>query len=413
MDEDKQDRAGISPGGDATKRPPPTIELTASEVSESPSEPEAPDADADAGAPKPDQSGPSSDASAESVVVPSPKPSRASSVFLSALAGAVAALLAIGAATLAGWPPKPAAVSTAPLADGIAANKADITALSARIAKAESDAAKPAPRPSIDPALAARLDTVEKSLTSLRADIAAVRGQNEKTAAAISEIRSVSPQGVMSGEAKAPATDTSAIEDRIAKIERATAALSAAAAAPPPAPQPPADDTKVRRLDALINLEKAVRRGSPYVTELAAARSVAGDTDALKALDPFAQTGIPDTDALSKELLALLPQLAPKPEAQPAPSGIIERLQQSFAKLVRIQRTDALASGAAGIIARATAAAQRNDPSEAKRELLLLPPPDRVVVRPWIAKVEGRDKALAASEQFMMDTLTAISKSAR
>ncbi len=33
--------------------------------------------------------------------------------------------------------------------------------------------------------------------------------------------------------------------------------------------------------------------------------------------------------------------LAPKPEAQPAPSGIVERLQQSLAKLVRVQRTDA------------------------------------------------------------------------
>ena len=203
----------------------------------------------------------------------------------------------------------------------------------------------------------------------------------------------------------------SAIEERLGKIERATAALSAAAAAP--APQPPAEDSKIRRLDALINLDKAVRRGSPYVAELAAARSVAGENDALRALDPFAQSGIPDADALSKELLGLLAQLTPKPEAQPAPSGIVERLQQSFAKLVRIQRTDAQASGSVGVIARATAAAQRNDVNAAKRELLLLPPSDSGLVRPWIAKVDGRDKALAASEQFTMDTLTAISKSAR
>lgn len=408
MDEDKQDKAGLSPGGDANKRPPPTIELTASEVSESPSAP-----DADAGASKPDHTEPSSDAPAESGVASSPKPSRTLSALLSVFAGAVAALLVIGAATFAGWPPKPESVSTAPLAAGIAANKADITTLGTRVAKVESDVAKPAPRPIADPAIVARIDAVEKSLASLRGDLAAVRGQNEKAAAAISEIKSASPQGVMTGEARASTVDTSAIEERIAKIERATAALSAAAAAPPPTPQPPAEDPKVRRLNALVHLDKAVNRGLPYATELAAARAAAGDADVLRALDGFATAGLPTDDALSKELLALLPQLAPKPEAQPAPSGIVERLQQSFAKLVRIQRTDALASGPTGIIARATAAAQRNDANEAKRELLQLPPSDRVPARPWIAKVEGRDKARAAVEQFTMDTLTAISKSAQ
>ncbi|HAO42092.1 MAG TPA: hypothetical protein DEA80_12695 [Afipia sp.] len=402
MDDDKQDKAGTSPGSDAAKRPPPTIELTASEVSESPSAPETPDADA--GAPKPDHSEQPSHPSAESAAAASSNPSRASSVFLSAVAGAVAALLAIGAATFAGWPPQPAPVSTAPLTDGIAANTADITALGTRIAKVESDAAKPAPRPVADPAIIARIDAVEKSLASLRSDLAAVRGQNEKTAAAISELRSAAPQGVMGGEAKAPAVDTAAIEERIARIERATAALSAAAAAPP------AEDPKVRKLDALIHLDKAVTRGLPYATELAAARAVAGDADALRALDGFATAGLPTDDALSKELLALLPQLAPKPEPQPAPSGIVERLQQSFAKLVRIQRTDALASGPTGIVARATAAAQRGDLNEAKRELLQLPPSDRVPARPWIAKVEGRDKARAAFEQFTMETLASISK---
>lgn len=402
MDDDKQDKAGTASGSDAAKRPPPTIELTASEVSESPSAPETPDADA--GAPKPDHSEQPSHPSAESAAAASPNPSRASSVFLSAVAGAVAALLAIGAATFAGWPPQPAPVSTAPLTDGIAANKADITALGTRIAKVESDAAKPAPRPVADPAIIARIDAVEKSLASLRSDLAAVRGQNEKTAAAISELRSASPQGVMGGEAKTPPIDTAAIEERIARIERATAALSAAAAAPP------AEDPKVRKLDALIHLDKAVTRGLPYATELAAARAVAGDADALRALDGFATAGLPTDDALSKELLALLPQLVPKPEPQPAPSGIVERLQQSFAKLVRIQRSDALASGPTGIIARATAAAQRGDLNEAKRELLQLPPSDRVPVRPWIAKVEGRDKARAAFEQFTMETLASISK---
>lgn len=409
MDEDKQHKAGTLPGSDGGKRKPPTIDLAATDVTEDPRVSDTPGATASASAHSETSAESGDDPASESPAASSASPSRASSVVfsavMSAILGGVAALLVLGGAKFAGLLDAPPPVMAT-------ASKSDVDALGTRVAKIETDAAKPvpAPRPVTDPAIIARLDAVEKSLASLRGDVAAVRGQNEKAIAAIGEIKSASPQGVMTTPQAAPAIDTSAIEERLGKIERATAALSAAAAAPPPAPQPPAEDPKVRRLGALINLDKAMRHGAPYASALAAARSVVGDSDALRSLDPFAQTGIPSLDALSKELLALLPQLAPKPEPQPAPSGIVERLQQSFAKLVRIQRTDASASGAAGMIARATAAAQRGDPNEAKRELLQLPPPDRVLLRPWIAKIEGRDKALAASEQFTMDTLTAISK---
>ena len=391
MDDDKQDKPG---SGDAAKRPPPTIELTASDVSESApaseASPEANDAD------KPASESPER--------APAPEaPSRGSSVLLSALTGAAAAALVLGVAKSSGWLDTPL---PKPPIDVV--SKSDVDALGTRVAKIESDAAKPALKPVTDPALVARLDAVEKSLTSLRGEVAVVRGQSEKVAAALGEIKSAPPQGVIAQQAAS--VDTSALEERLDKIERATAALSTAAAAPP---QPPAEDPKLRRLTALIDLEKSVRRGSPYVTELAAARSVAGDADTLKALDPFAHSGVPDAETLSKELSALLPQLTPKPDVLPAPSGVVERLQQSFAKLVRIQRTDAQASGAAGIVARAASAAQRNDLNAAKRELLLLPPQDLALVRPWIAKVDGREKALAAAEQFTMDTLTAISKPAR
>lgn len=396
MDEDKQDKPG---SGDAAKRPPPTIELTASDVSES--------------TPASDASSDANEADKPAVENPEPPlepkaPSRIAPVIVSALTGAAAAALVLGVAKQTGWleipPPKPPVDLV---------SRSDVDALGTRLAKVESDVAKPvpAPKPVTDPALVTRLDAVEKSLASLRGDVAAARGQGEKIAATLNELKSAPPQAAMS--APAASGDSSALEERLGKIERATAALTAAAAAPPPPPPPPAEDPRLRRLDVLINLDKAVRRGSPYVAELAAARTVAGDSDALKALDPFAHTGIPNTDALSKELLALLPQVTPKPAPQPAPSGIVERLQQSFAKLVRVQRTDALAGGATGVIARATAAAQRNDLNEAKRELLLLPAPDLVLVRPWIAKVDGRDRALVASEQYTMDTLTAISKSAR
>jgi hypothetical protein len=402
MDDDKQDKAGIPSGGDAAKRPPPTIELTASEVSDS-----APASDgAASGASETSES----EASAPDHAEPSPAakaPSRASSIFVSALTGAVAAALVLGVAKFADWPGAPAQ----PVADVVA--RSDVDALGARIAKIETDAAKPAPapRPVADPAIATRLDALEKSLTSLRSDVTAARAQSEKVVAALNEIKSASPQAVMSQSAAA--ADTSALEQRLDKIERATAALSAAAAAPPPAPPAPLEDPNVRRMAAATALDSAVRQGEPYAAALAAARSAGGETDTLKPLDAFAASGVPSAGVLSRELLTLLPKLAPKTEPIAAPSGIVERLQQSAAKLVRIQRTDAAVSGNAAILARVTSAAQRDDVVEAKRELMQLPASDRAPVQTWIAKADAREAALAASRQFASDTMAALSKPAR
>lgn len=394
MDDDKQGKAG---SGDAAKRPPPTIELTASDVTES-----TPASDAPSG-------GDEAAASASEPIEPPPAPgtpSRVSSILLSAVTGAAAAALVLGVAKSAGWldvpPPKPAVD---------AVSKSDVDALGTRLAKVESDAAKPAPKPVTDPALVTRLDAVEKSLASLRGDVAAARGQGEKFAAALSEIKSAAPQAAMA--TPAPQGDTSVLEERLDKIERATAALTAAAAAPPSPPQAPLEDPAVRRMAAATALDAAVRQGEPYVAALAAARSAGGDSGVLKSLDAFAASGVPTAAALSRELLPLLPKLAPKPELQPAASGVVERLQQSAAKLVRIQRTDAAPSGNAAILARATSAAQRDDVAEAKRELLQLPASDRAPVQAWLAKAEAREAALAASRQFTSDTMSALSKPAR
>ena len=394
--------------GEAGKRTPPTIDLEASEVTGSSRAAAA----SDAGGASPDQSASHADSSSESRAessTASPQtPSRVSSFVFSAITGALAALLVMGGAKFSGLLDAPPPVSP-PVTNN--ASKSDVDALGARIAKVESDVAKPAPRPAADPALVARLDAAEAALTSLRNDLTVVRGQNEKTAAALNEIKAA-PQGVTAREPlAAPAVDLSAIEDRIGKIERATAALSTAATPAPP--QPPAEDPNVRRMAAASLLDTAVQQGEPYAAALAAARSVADDADTLKPLDTFAATGVPSANALSRELLALLPKLAPKPEAQSAPPGILERLQQSAAKLVRIERIGAPGNGNAAILARVSAAAQRDDLTEARRELMQLPPSDLAPVQAWIAKVDARDAALAASRKFAADTMTALSKPAR
>ena len=208
-----------------------------------------------------------------------------------------------------------------------------------------------------------------------------------------------------------PPPDLSAINERLAKIEAAAKTLSAETAKRNAAP---ADDVPLRRVVAASLLDVSVRAGEPYAAALAAAKPFAANADALKPLDVFAATGVPSINALNRELLALLPKLSPAPENSTTGSGIVDRLQAGAARLVRIERTDAVAGNDRNaIVSRVTAAALRNDIAEARRELKTLAPADRAAAQAWIDKADARDAALAASRQFAADAMGAFSKPAQ
>jgi len=61
-------------------------------------------------------------------------------------------------------------------------------------------------------------------------------------------------------------------------------------------------------------------------------------------------------------------------------------------------------------VARITAAALRNDFTEARRELKTLAPADRAPAQAWLDKADARDAALAASRQFAADAMTVLAK---
>jgi hypothetical protein len=112
-------------------------------------------------------------------------------------------------------------------------------------------------------------------------------------------------------------------------------------------------------------------------------------------------------------LLTLVPKLSPPtPENSSAGSSIVDRLQAGAAKLVRIERTDAVGNERGNVVARVTAAALRNDYNEARRELKTMTPADRAAAQGWIEKADARDAALAVSRQFAAEAMTALAKPA-
>jgi len=372
-----------SPDSGRARRAPPTIELEASEVSG-----ETRNAGEDA-PPEPVSHEPPSH---EPI---SDEPSAPLSPWvIAALSGAVAASLVICVGWLLGWPAVLPATSSAP-----AFNAAVIDDLAARVASIEAKTSKPAAEVP-DPAMVGRVEALEKSLASLRGDLSGLRAQSEKLAASVNDAKSTPRESAAS-------VDLSAINERIAELERAARAQVSEIAQES---GKPADDVPLRRVVAASVLDVSVRQGEPYAAALAAAKSLAENADALKPLDGFATTGVPSAASLSRELLTLVPKLSPAQETATSGSGIVDRLQAGAAKLVRIERTDGVGNDRGAVVARVTAAALRNDFAEARRELKTLAPADRAAAQGWLDKADARDTALAASRQFASEAMAALAK---
>jgi hypothetical protein len=374
MDDNRPDDAAASPDAARPKRAPPTIDLEASEVTK-----------------------PAEDAGHENPAGPSSRLSLAAiSPFLAAAAtGALAAVLVMAAAWALGWPGE----TVRPIAES---NAGAIEALSSRVTELEGRVSKPA---GADGALASRFDALEKSFTPLRSEVAAARVRSEKLAADLERIKSAPP-----ASAAAPAeVDLSAIEGRLAEVERATRAERENIAQ---AASQPVDDTALRRLVVASMLEISVRQGEPFTEALNAAKALALDPQMLKPLENFASLGVPNPASLCRELLTLVPKLEPPAETATTGTGIVEHLKAGAAKLVRIERTDATGTDRGAIVARVTAAALRNDLPEARRELNSLEAADRAPAQGWLDKAAERDAALTASRQFATDAMTALAKPA-
>ncbi len=293
MVDDRPDDIGPSPDLGRAKRPPPTIDLEASEVSSEPRK-AGDDTQPEHVSQKPSSQEPSAREPSSPQPSSQERPAAAISAWVvAAVSGAVAASLVIGVGWILGWP----AIPATPAAGQI--NAAVIDDLTARIAGAESKASKAATA-AADPASAARIEALEKSLASLRGDVAAARAQSEKLAAIVNDVKATP------GGSSSP-LDLAAINERIAGIERAARAQSAELAQENAKENAkPADDMLLRRIVAAALLDVQVRIGDPYSAALTAAKSLATNPDALKPLEGFAAKGVPNANALSRELLTLV-----------------------------------------------------------------------------------------------------------
>ena len=354
----------------AKKRPPPTIDLEASEVS----------GDTQAAA------GGTSGASWFRLATVLPP-----------LAGAVAALVVVGILWAVGLiaPARQEAAVPPQVESGL-------NDLSSRIGKVETRLSSTPPA-APDGALRARVDALETAANALRDQSNALRKQIDAAATALNDLKSAPRDGNSS-------PDLSALTERVARLEQAVRTL-------PDKPQPTAtasDDVRPRRLVIATVLETKVRRGEPYAAALAAAKAVAEDKTALAPLDATAETGVPNKTMLAKDLLTQLAQLSPQPASQ-SPAGPGNQgsglLGQLASKLVKVERVDTPETVPADAQLQAIAAlARQNDVRRAREAIEKLPPDLKARLQPWLDRVNARDAALKTAAAFTSSTLAAMSK---
>lgn len=268
----------------------------------------------------------------------------------------------------------PPVVSVAPAS----ADPKVVEGLSSRLDKLEAAASAPR-QPVTDPAVLNRIGAVDASVKSLADNVTALARRTDEAAAATR------------GRIDALAASITEIQ----KKEREAAA-----------------DQPLRLAVASDALRAAVDRGQSFTVELAAAKSLTKDAAALVPLEPFAASGVPNDASLGRELAALVQPMLKAAAPQASETSILERLQTNAEKLVRIRPIDApTGDDPTALLARIEFKAARGDIAGSLTDIAKLPTDARAKAQAWVAKVEARDKALAASRRFNADAIAALKTS--
>lgn len=168
-------------------------------------------------------------------------------------------------------------------------------------------------------------------------------------------------------------------------------------------------DRAVRAALAAAALHNAIDRDRPFATELAAARTLGLDDGALATLAPFADTGLPRTNVLLRELSELLPDLRRAATPGDEDRGYLDRLQAGAVRMLRIRPVkDEPGDDPAAVLSRIEFKMAHDDIDAVIAELGKLPPAVKTTVAPWLARAAARRDALEAVRVLTVATLTRL-----
>ena len=453
--------------GGLGKRPPQTIEGTATEVSVEPAPGEAAsgkpspgeplseataraETDASTGAPaeKPAASGPAAGGVKKAPKSPPPRtsPSELKGFFTHLAAGLLGGLAGVVALAFT-WG-----------LSGPETQAPDLAGVEQRLAKLEAE-----PAPAGDQALAAldaRVKSLEERKSDPQADLSQLSSRLSKIEASMDALIKTAEEGGSIADAAALDAKIGEIEERLdGKIASALAAQDATQAKSLEAveeeisslkaklgalaeaklgdgeagPELQALDQRIAKLEtALPNLANAIEQGSATMQAGAAAiafanlreavdagRPYAPELDALVALAPKlgnfgvlpsrADKGIPTAQALAASLRQAA-QASARTAQGAADASFIDSVIASAKSAVQIKRVDAGASaGPDAALSRAEQSLRQGDLAAAVKEVETLPDASRQALAPWLEEARARlaaEETLAGLETTLLSSLS-------
>ena len=244
----------------------------------------------------------------------------------------------------------------------------------------------PPENPATDPALLARLDALEKSLSGA---VAAQTGQaaaGEKLDAGVSALT----------------TRIDALESRIADLQAAVAELQKTS-------------QSSGRGDALVfaagQLRDALSRAAPFEAEIATLKKLAADNQAVAAavapVEPLAATGVPSRAAVLSRLSAAVDAVVAATRTSDG-GDWMDRTVSKLQGFVSVRRIDGKGGGTDAVLARAEAAANRGDLAVAVAEMSKLDGNAANAAKAWLQDANARlsaEAARAALNRIVLDGL--------
>jgi Mitochondrial inner membrane protein len=244
----------------------------------------------------------------------------------------------------------------------------------------------------IDSAFADQQTASATGLADLQKEVAALKAK----LGALAEAR-------LGGDSSDLAPEISNLDQRISKLEGALPQLSSAL------DRSAASAKSGAAAIAFANLRNAVSAGGPYAAELAALKSLISDTGDLGVLPAHADTGIPTMATLvaSFETIA---EASERPAPPPENASLLDSMMASAKSAISIRRVGADATGEepAAVLARAEAALKQGELAVATKEVESLPAPSRAAFAGWLDDARARLSAGDSLSKLESTVLTAL-----
>jgi len=268
----------------------------------------------------------------------------------------------------------------------------DLSDVDARIKSLETKQPQPAPDLS---GLTDRVAKLEESLKAL-GETAKAGGSVADAAALdakLSELEQKLQARIDTKLTEGEASERQALDEMKSTIADLNAKVGALSVAERGADQDAASAKSAASVLAFANLRAAIDSGRPYVTELAALRSLAPGIGNFGALPAFAEQGIPTLAELTASFkTASDAAIDAEPTASTGDESFLGSVLQSAQSMVRVRRIDGDATGddPGAVLARAGAKLKQGDLIAAIQDAESLPGPPRQALSSWIDAARAR-----------------------